>query len=90
MNWGMMTKAERDAAYNNTDAVKNSAELNAARIAASAAFRKAHPGASRPALRAEGAQRLGSLSLPRTPTRPAWSSSMAATGSATAATSSRA
>jgi hypothetical protein len=41
MNWGMMTKAERDAAYNNTDAVKNSAELNAARIAASAAFRKA-------------------------------------------------
>ena len=38
-----MTKAERDAAYNNTDAVKNSAELNAARIAASEAFRKAHP-----------------------------------------------
>ena len=29
-DWGMMTKAERDAAYNNTDAVKNSAELNAA------------------------------------------------------------
>ena len=27
MNWGMMTKAERDAAYNNSDAVKNSAEL---------------------------------------------------------------
>jgi arylformamidase len=43
MNWGMMTKAERDAAYNNSDAVKNSAELNAARIAASEAFRKAHP-----------------------------------------------
>ncbi len=43
MNWGMMTKAERDAAYNNSDAVKNSAELNEARIAASAAFRKAHP-----------------------------------------------
>jgi arylformamidase len=41
--WGMMTKAERDAAYNNSDAVKNSAELNAARIAASEAFRKAHP-----------------------------------------------
>src|SRR5215203_2898279 len=41
--WGMMTKAERDAAYNNSDAVKNSAELNEARIAASAAFRKAHP-----------------------------------------------
>ena len=41
--WGMMTKAERDAAYNNSDAVKNSADLNAARIAASEAFRKAHP-----------------------------------------------
>jgi len=44
MNWGMMTKAERDAAYNNSDAVKNSPELNDARIAASAAFRTAHPG----------------------------------------------
>jgi arylformamidase len=43
MNWGTMSRAERDAAYNNTDAVKNSAELNEARIAASAAFRKAHP-----------------------------------------------
>ena len=43
MNWGMMTKAERDAAYNNSDAVKNSAELNAARIAASEAFRRMHP-----------------------------------------------
>ena len=40
MNWGMMSRAERDAAYNNTDAVKNSAELNEARIAASAAFRQ--------------------------------------------------
>jgi acetyl esterase/lipase len=43
MNWGTMSKAERDAAYNNSDAVKNSTELNEARIAASAAFRKAHP-----------------------------------------------
>lgn len=42
MNWGMMSRAERDAAYNNSDAVKNSAELNAARVAASAEFRKAH------------------------------------------------
>ena len=42
MNWGMMTRAERDAAYNNTDAVKNSTELNEARITASAAFRQAH------------------------------------------------
>ncbi len=43
MNWGKMSRAERDAAYNNTDAVRNSAELNAARVAASEAFRKAHP-----------------------------------------------
>jgi acetyl esterase/lipase len=44
INWGSMSRAERDVAYNNTDAVKNSAELNAARIVASEAFRKAHPG----------------------------------------------
>src|SRR5690348_7255054 len=43
MNWGTMSRDERDAAYNNTNAVKNSAELNAAREAQSAAFRKAHP-----------------------------------------------
>ena len=43
-DWGMMTKAERDGAYNNSDGVRNSAELNAARIAASEAFRAAHPG----------------------------------------------
>jgi acetyl esterase/lipase len=43
MNWGTMSRAERDAAYNNSAAVKNSAELNAAREAASAAFRQAHP-----------------------------------------------
>jgi acetyl esterase/lipase len=39
-----MSRDERDAAYNNTNAVKNSAELNAKREAASAAFRQAHPG----------------------------------------------
>jgi len=44
MDWGTMSRAERDAAYNNSQAVTNSAELNAAREAASAAFRKAHPG----------------------------------------------
>src|SRR5215471_18491110 len=44
MNWGKMSRAERDAAYNNSVAVKNSAELNAAREAASAAFRKEHGG----------------------------------------------
>ena len=42
-NWTTMSRAERDAAYDNTNAVKNSAELNAARIAASEVFRKAHP-----------------------------------------------
>jgi arylformamidase len=42
-NWGSMSRDERDAAYNNTNAVKNSAELNEARIAASARFRAAHP-----------------------------------------------
>jgi len=44
MDWGAMSRAERDAAYNNSAAVTNSAELNAAREAASAAFRAAHPG----------------------------------------------
>jgi len=39
-----MSRAERDAAYDNTNAVKNSPALNEARIAASAAFCKAHPG----------------------------------------------
>ena len=42
MNWGTMSRTERDAAYNNTDAVKNSAALNEVREAKSAAFRKAH------------------------------------------------
>ena len=42
MTWGTMSKAERDAAYNNTEAVKNSAELNEMRTTRSAAFRKAH------------------------------------------------
>ena len=44
MNWGAMSRAARDAAYNNTLAVGNAtAELHAAREQASAAFRKAHP-----------------------------------------------
>jgi arylformamidase len=42
MNWGMMSRAARDAAYNNSMAVKNSAELNAERAAASEVFRAAH------------------------------------------------
>ncbi|MGE0226218.1 MAG: alpha/beta hydrolase [Acetobacteraceae bacterium] len=44
MNWGTMSRAERDAAYNNTGAVADSATLNAAREAASYAFRAEHPG----------------------------------------------
>ncbi|MGH7156297.1 MAG: alpha/beta hydrolase [Acetobacteraceae bacterium] len=44
MNWGMMSRAERDAAYNNSGAVSDSPALNARREAESAAFRAAHPG----------------------------------------------
>jgi arylformamidase len=43
MNWGTLSRAERDAAYNNSEAVKDSATLNAARETASAGFRSAHP-----------------------------------------------
>ena len=43
MNWGTMSRAERDAAYNNSEAVADSPALNAAREVASAAFRAAHP-----------------------------------------------
>jgi acetyl esterase/lipase len=42
-HWARMDRAERDAAYNNSAAVPDSPALNAARIAASAAFRAAHP-----------------------------------------------
>ena len=42
MNWGTMSRAERDAAYYNTMAVTNSAELSTARAEESAAFRRAH------------------------------------------------
>ena len=43
MNWGALSRAERDAAYDNTGAVRNSPALNAARAEASVAFRAAHP-----------------------------------------------
>ena len=39
MNWGTMSRAERDAAYNNSNAVANSVALSAERIAASTACR---------------------------------------------------
>ena len=42
MDWGTMSRAERDAAYDNTNAVADSAALNAARAADSAAFRTVH------------------------------------------------
>ena len=42
--WGRLSQAERNAAYNNSDAVRNSPALNEARIAASTRFR-AQPGA---------------------------------------------
>ena len=44
INWGQMSRAERDAAYNNSAAVANSPALNAARIAASAECRAAWKG----------------------------------------------
>ena len=44
MDWGALSRAERDAAYNNTAAVADSAPLSDARNAASAAFRAADPG----------------------------------------------
>jgi len=37
--WGLLSKAERDAAYNNTEAVADSPVLNAAREVASSVFR---------------------------------------------------
>ncbi len=42
--WGAMSRAERDAAYNNSAAVADSPVLNAARIAASEACRATWPG----------------------------------------------
>ena len=44
LDWGALSRAERDAAYDNIAAVADSAALNAARAEASAAFRAAHPG----------------------------------------------
>ena len=45
MDWGALSRAERDAAYNNSAAVADSTTLSDARNAASAAFRAAHPAA---------------------------------------------
>src|SRR5206468_2296516 len=44
MDWGALSRAERDAAYNNTAAVADSGRLSDARNAASTAFRAADPG----------------------------------------------
>ena len=43
MDWGALSRAARDAAYNNTAAVADVAALHAARAAASQAVRAAHP-----------------------------------------------
>lgn len=43
-DWGRLSRAERDLAYNNSTAVANSPALNEARIAASREFRARHPG----------------------------------------------
>lgn len=43
MNWETMSRAERDAAYSNTGAVANSAEMIAQFADVSARFRAAHP-----------------------------------------------
>jgi arylformamidase len=43
LSWGRMSRAERDAAYENTASVADSAILSAARDVASAAFRAPHP-----------------------------------------------
>lgn len=45
VRWETITRAARDAAYNNGAAVKNSAELNRARVDASTNYRAAHAGA---------------------------------------------
>lgn len=42
MNWSSLSQAERDTAYDNARAVPNTAQLRAAREAASAAYRVAH------------------------------------------------
>jgi acetyl esterase/lipase len=44
MSWGLLTQAERDAAYNNGTAVANSPQLIKDRNEASAAYRAAHTG----------------------------------------------
>jgi acetyl esterase/lipase len=44
MNWGTLSRAERDAAYDNIAAVTDSMALNTARAEASAVFRAAHGG----------------------------------------------
>jgi len=43
MNWGSMTRAERDAAYNNPQAVPAAAEMIPRWLTESAAFRAEHP-----------------------------------------------
>ncbi len=60
-----MDRAARDAAYDNSGAVVNSATLSTERNATSEAIRAAHPGALGPALRHGGAAEMGTCSRPR-------------------------
>lgn len=43
-HWGSLSRVARDAAYNNSEAVPGSADISAARLTASMAFRAAHAG----------------------------------------------
>ena len=68
--WGLLSQAERDAAYNNSAHVADSAVLNAAREVASSAFRAGQSAASGPALRQAGARHAGTCSRLADPDAP--------------------
>ncbi len=57
--WGLLSKAERDAAYNNSEAVADSPVLNAAREMASSVFRATNQMHLDSALRHARAEHLG-------------------------------
>ncbi len=88
-DWGRLTQAQRDARYNNSDAVANSQEIVAELREASAAVRADAPGGLDQAYGAAERQQARPVPRHRPAPRRACSSSMAATGSATAAKGSR-
>jgi len=85
--WGLLSRAERDAACNNSAYVADNPVLNAAREVASSVFR-ATIGMHLDLRYGEKERNPGVFSRLPIPTRPASCSSMAATGSATARSSS--